>query len=253
MIWLVALASSPLAFAQTNGLIHRYSFNDGTANDSVGTAHGSLFNGATISGGQLIISGTGTGSSVQYMSMPAYVIPTNIPTFSIVQWFTSSNSATWGRAFDFGSGTTNNLFFTPRSSLNDSRLRITQGGNLNETGPTGGPNLNDNTEHMIAAVLDQPNNLVSYYLDGALKSSTAFGINSATGLQAINNYIGRSQYSADGGFGGKVNEVRIYSTALSSSDISTSYANGANLVPEPSTGTLLLAGMAVLAAMRRRK
>lgn len=38
-------------------LIHRWTFNDGAANDSVGTAHGSLYNGATISGGQLRLDG----------------------------------------------------------------------------------------------------------------------------------------------------------------------------------------------------
>jgi hypothetical protein len=57
-------AAVSAGLAQTNGLISRYSFNDGTANDSFGTAHGSLFNGANISGGQLILGGTGTGASV---------------------------------------------------------------------------------------------------------------------------------------------------------------------------------------------
>ena len=241
------------AFSQTNGLIHRYSFNDGTANDSVGSAHGSLFNGANISGGQLIISGTGTGSSVQYMSMPAYVIPAGSTQFTIVQWFTSSNTAQWGRSFDFGSSETNNFFFTPRSFVSDtSRLRITQSGGGGETGPVGGPNLNDNTEHMIAAVLDQPNNMIAYYLDGNLQGSVALGANSASGLLAVNNYIGRSQYNADGGFGGKVNEFRIYNRALTGSEISTSYVNGVNVVPEPSALSLLVVGLGVVLRRRRR-
>ena len=249
-----ALILASGAFSQTNGLTHRYSFNDGTANDSVGNANGNLFNGASISGGQLIISGTGTGSSVQYMSMPAYVIPAASTQFTIVQWFTSSNSATWGRAFDFGSSETNNFFFTPRSSVaNTSRLRITQSGGLGETGPIGGPNLNDNTEHMIAAVLDQSNNFIAYYLDGNLQSSVALGANSVSGLLAVNNSIGRSQYSADGGFGGRVSEFRIYDRALSGSEINTSYVNGANVVPEPSALSLLAVGMGGLAIMRSRR
>ena len=41
-------------------LIHRYSFNDGTANDSIGTANGTLFNASglsSISAGQLNLVG----------------------------------------------------------------------------------------------------------------------------------------------------------------------------------------------------
>ncbi len=39
------------------GLVHQWTFNDGTANDSAGTTHGTLYNGATISGGQLQLDG----------------------------------------------------------------------------------------------------------------------------------------------------------------------------------------------------
>ena len=105
---------------------------------------------------------------------------------------------------------------------------------------------------MIAAVLDQPNNMIAYYLDGNLQGSVALGANSASGLQAVNNYIGRSQYNADGGFGGKVNEFRIYNRALTGSEISTSYVNGVNIVPEPSALSLLAIGLGVVLRQRRR-
>ena len=251
----LSMAAAVSAQAQTNGLISRYSFNDGTANDSFGTAHGSLFNGANISGGQLILGGTGTGASVQYMSMPSGVIPTNSTQVTVLGWFTSTNSGVWGRLFDFGSSTNNNFFFAPTTTTsltNSSRLYITQTGIAGAVGPAGGPNLNDNREHMIAAVLSQPQNLIAYYLDGALVGNSTLGSNTVNGLQAFNNYIGRSQYSADPGFRGMVNELRIYNTALTAQEITTSYASGANVIPEPSALSLLAVGLGVVLRRRRR-
>jgi len=253
VIFLSVAAAVSAGLAQTNGLISRYSFNDGTANDSFGTAHGSLFNGANISGGQLILGGTGTGASVQHMSMPSGVIPTNSTQVTVLGWFTSTNSGVWGRLFDFGSSTNNNFFFAPTTSLtNTSRLYITQTGVAGAVGPAGGPNLNDNREHMIAAVLSQPQNLIAYYLDGALVGNSTLGSNTVNGLQAFNNYIGRSQYSADPGFRGMVNELRIYNTALTAQEITTSYASGANVIPEPSALSLLAVGLGVVLRRRRR-
>ncbi len=48
-------AASPAMAALTN----KYTFNDGTANDSIGTRHGTLTAGATVSGGQVNFAGGG--------------------------------------------------------------------------------------------------------------------------------------------------------------------------------------------------
>ena len=52
------LVSTGLATAQTAGLMHRYSFTV-DANDSIGAAHGTLMNGATIANGALNLDGVG--------------------------------------------------------------------------------------------------------------------------------------------------------------------------------------------------
>jgi hypothetical protein len=54
--------------------IHLYTFNDGTTKDLIGGLDGTLFNGATVSGGSLVLADISqTGANVQYMSMPAAV------------------------------------------------------------------------------------------------------------------------------------------------------------------------------------
>ena len=50
------LAAVALVSSVNAQLLHRYSF-DGNANDSVGTANGTLLNGAAVSGGALVTNG----------------------------------------------------------------------------------------------------------------------------------------------------------------------------------------------------
>jgi hypothetical protein len=49
-----------------------------------------------------------------------------------------------------------------------------------------------------------------------------------------------------------VNELRIYNTALTAQEITTSYASGANVIPEPSALSLLAVGLGVVLRRRRR-
>jgi hypothetical protein len=254
----VALAVLLAAGTAHADLIHRYSF-DGTANDSVGTANGTLVNGATISGGNLVLSNIGgSGASVEYLSLPANVIPVAGGLVTVEQWFSSPGMGGWGRGFDFGTDTTNNFFFTPHSGLGDSRVRITEAGNGNETGPAGAAALDNNVAHMIAAVINQPGNSISYYIDGTLSQSVTLTPNTLTGLGTTSNYLGRSQYSADPGFVGTIDEFRIYDTARTASQIATDVRLGPNRVasaPEP-TGWMMLATGSVgagIAVWRRRR
>ena len=54
---LAVLGSAAFPLLSNGDLVHRWSFNDGTARDSVGTAHGALYGSATIADGQLVLNG----------------------------------------------------------------------------------------------------------------------------------------------------------------------------------------------------
>lgn len=60
-------------------LIHEYTFDDGTANDSVGSLNGLLIGGATISGGELQLDGVD-----DYVELPGHAVPTGGIDFSLV-------------------------------------------------------------------------------------------------------------------------------------------------------------------------
>jgi hypothetical protein len=73
----------PAPSAQLN-LRHLWSFNDGTARDSVGAAHGTLHNGASIQGGRLVLDGID-----DYLrSAP---IGTNLGVRTLVVWVSLAN------------------------------------------------------------------------------------------------------------------------------------------------------------------
>ena len=81
-----ALFASPASAA----VKHLYTFNDGTVNDSVGGAHGTLEGGATAATGQLIL-----GGGTQHASLPGPTIAINTFTeLTVETWLTTSVSNT---------------------------------------------------------------------------------------------------------------------------------------------------------------
>src|SRR5580698_7888384 len=79
-----AMALVACAFTAKADLTHEYSFNNGTADDSIGGANGTLVGttdgGPTISGGQLQLNNpnfSGPGSQENYLSLPPAILPSS--------------------------------------------------------------------------------------------------------------------------------------------------------------------------------
>jgi hypothetical protein len=97
-----------LSIIQTNlvpagGMTHRYSFNDGTANDSIGSANGTLVGNATVSAGQLVLpNATAAAPATDYLQLPPGIV-TNDAAVTVEAWATIyPKSYTWANLFDFG-------------------------------------------------------------------------------------------------------------------------------------------------------
>lgn len=215
----------------TANLKHQWTFDDGTANDKVGTAHGTLEGAATISGKAL---STLTGG---YMSFPGATIAIN--TYSevtIETWFTSSAGQNGGcnmlSYFGETVGTVgaNYIFSTP-AGCSGTRMAISTGNTSQpwtvETGinsPSG--RIDDGNVHQLITIIDATS--MYFYVDGLLVGSTALtGTNSISAVSAANAYLCKGGYTGDPTWKGLVNKHSIYNKALSADEVLYLYMAGA--------------------------
>jgi Concanavalin A-like lectin/glucanases superfamily len=236
---------NPTLCALKAALVHRYTF-DGTgtkATDSVGTAHGTVINAQLAGNGTVVLAG---GTTDQYVDLPNGIVK-SLTDATFETWVTWNGGAAWQRIFDFGNsdadaaeGTRGNasttLYLTPQAMM----VASFPGPSVMLVGFKRSDVISNNETHVmssqalatgmmmhVALVVDDTNNQMTLYKNGAFESSVAF-TDSLSMLNDVNNWLGRSQYSADSGFAGTIHEFRIYRAALSQSAIMASYVAGAN-------------------------
>jgi hypothetical protein len=203
-----------------SGVWAQYHF-DGNANDSSGNArNGTLNNSPTFVTGKNAQAVSLNGSS-QYISLPTGIVST-LNDFTIATWVNASSISAWTRIFDFGSSTSVNMFLTPTSG-STIRFAITTGGNGSEQRINGTAPLTTGWHH-VAVTLS--GNTGTLYVDGVqVGQNTAMTLKPSSLGSTTRNWIGRSQYSGDAYLNGQIDEFRIYSRALSASEILALFQN----------------------------
>lgn len=188
----------------------------GKARDQWGARHATLAATAVRDSGYTGQALKLNGTANAYASLPADAMST-LSSFTISTWVKMDALANWMRVFDFGKGTNNYFFLTVQAgSAGLVRYAIKNGGseqtlNYNYTVP-----LNTWTHFAIT----HTGNTCSMFINGAqVASSTSITINPAAIGATAQNYIGKSQYTADAMFKGAIDEFRIYNRALTAAEI----------------------------------
>jgi len=217
-----------------NGLVGHWTLDEGTStiahdfsgnsSNNFGTLSNFAFSGATSNwstsgkrGGSVDFDGT---NDQIYGSIPAATFSGD---FTIAAWFNHRALTQWGAIFSNSVGTSETAIMTMRdltTQMGIMRVGVVDSGVFVDLGA-------DHYGKWIYGVITrQGSNLAVYaYKDGQLISST--GTLSWT-LNTDNEfYIGRHYAGGAHIFNGKIDDVRVYNRALSTSEISTLYSQGA--------------------------
>jgi hypothetical protein len=274
------------AAAANAAISHRYHFNDGTANDSVGTAHGTPVDGPmsanppTISGGQFNFNNPNfspQGANQNHLVLPTSILPSS-GSVTIEEWFTFTGSGFFTESWTF---TDHAGGANPPGAANGQYLMHTisnpQGGPVPAAGGSsvaqslagfgggaesrafsttpglgfaGGGYLDDGGTYMSATVIDGLLGTLSYYVfrvsDGLGGLQSSIPAIPLSSYAFTDAYLGRSPFAGDNAVSGSFDEFRIYSHAKTAAEVLLDFQLGPNVVPEPAS--LALAAVASLAA-----
>ncbi len=234
----LTMLSLLLAASATNAaLTHEYSFNDAitstNAIDSVGSATGALYPGASYPGdGTVLLDG-----SSGFVYLPNDII-SNYTSVTFEVWTRPTSNPTWARLFDFGinqggpgtggiGGTGGNGINWFYVCLNDGisgsyRADINPGGFM--TGPQPAPGQ----WHHLVFTIDAVAQTGSLFDNGVLVSfATNFTATPQGVGHTFNDYIGRSQFP-DPYYNGSIDEFRIYDNPVTPVQVEADYEAGPN-------------------------
>ncbi len=229
---LFCLLSANMAGAQDP--VAWWKLDDGSGNIAVDSGPGGL--DAAVMGDPQWIEGR-WGAALDfdgvndYIELPIGPLLSTLTNSSFTIWadFDNTGGQNWQRLWDFGNGTQVNMFLTPRmGTTGDMRFAITIGGNAAgaEDQTTADDTLVSGWHH-VALVIDIDNTLHRLYIDGEPVAENTEARYTPSDLGSTSqNWLGRSQYAADGFYYGALDDFRIYDYAMLQEEIQASMVGG---------------------------
>jgi fibronectin-binding autotransporter adhesin len=225
------------------GLAHRWSFN-GNLTDSVGGQNATVVdvgaNNTTLSASEITLAG-GAKDSSDYVDLGDQVLPNGTTPVTIELWAKQISVQNWSRIFDFGAGTTENVFmsWTRGTTLAQDRVEWVDTAGTTTTNDTCQP-YTLGVEFHIALVIEPGagaggTTRVTWYRAASTDSTigAARGTFNTTNSLAIMNdtncWLGRSQWP-DNTANASYNEVRTWNRALSATELQTLHSAGADAI-----------------------
>ena len=153
----------------------------------------------------------------EYVSLPSGIV-SGLHDFTVSAWVNPSVDTAWQRIFDFGTGTSDYMFLTLNNGSGQLRFAITDSGAGGEQQINGTGTLPLNTWSQVTVTMSGSTGTL--YVDGkAVGTNTAMTLDPADLGVTNQNWLGRSEYPADPYFSGDLDDVGIYSAALSASQV----------------------------------
>jgi hypothetical protein len=155
----------------------------------------------------------------EYAQLPSGIV-SGLHDFTISAWVNPSANSAWSRVFDFGTGTSDYMFLTLNAGGGPIRFAITNSGAGGEQQISGTGTLPLNTWSHVAVTVS--GNTGTLYVDGkVVGTNTDMTVHPADLGTTTQNYLGRSQFPTDPYLGGELDDVGIYSSALSADQVAT--------------------------------
>lgn len=243
LAFMTILVTSALCTTPSHAqLIHSYDFTSGVT-DAVGSANGTLLDGAIVNNGFLQLNGT-----TSYVQFGEKIVPTS-GSYSVTL-FAFQNVSQAGQHIEFISqGSSGGPgFYIGYDPSNQIRVTDSWTG-TGVLAPAVGQ------WNHFALTVDTVQNRSFLYVNGLLQATRELAI-STTPLNT-DTRLGRQFGGFAEFFNGSLDDVRIYQNTLSGADVANLAANrsvAAAAAPEPGTLLLLVSGALMGAgALRRRK
>ncbi len=166
------------------------------------------------------------GSSTSYAMIPSEAV-SSLYDYTISAWIKPEADTWTQRLFDFGTGTSRYMFFTPFNNSSSCRYAITINSYGNENGITAEKRIPVNRWTLVTVT--SKDDVISLYIDGE-KVGEAEGVE-LDPYEISSNitqcYIGKSQFGADAFYTGYIDEFRVYNRALSEDEVRILYFDNA--------------------------
>jgi len=217
-------ASVPQAIAPadpgTNGLVLLYAMEgnvqdtSGKGNNGAASGNPAYGNGPTGYGKALTFDGLD-----DYVTLPIGTLLGSLSNITVATWVNYSGAGGgWQRVWDFGTGTTNYMFLTPAQGTTGPMTFAIRTVTVAEKRFAAARSLPTGWHH-TAVVIDSAAMIAKLYLDGTVVSTSSAAVLPKDLGVTNQNWIGRSQFTADAFFNGAVDDLRIYNRAMSASEI----------------------------------